>query len=63
MNIKIFLTPKIGGELIKNIGLGVFVNSLYGISDGSIELFNLIDIFIGVIAILIGIMVENKQKE
>jgi len=50
------------GELIKNIGLGVFVNALYGISDGSIELFNVIDVTIGIVVMLIGIKIERAQK-
>jgi len=59
---KIFLNKEVGGELVKNIGLGIFINALYGISDGSIEIFNLVDIFIGLIAIVIGIMVERSQN-
>jgi hypothetical protein len=55
-----FLDKQVGGELVKNIGLGIFVNALYGISDGSIELFNLIDITLGIIAMIIGIMVERS---
>jgi len=58
--MNIFLDKKLGGELIKNIGLGIFVNGLYGISDGTIEFFNAIDIMIGIIAMIIGIMLERN---
>jgi hypothetical protein len=48
MSLKeIFLDKKIAGELIKNIGLGIFVNALYGMSDGVIEIFNVTDFTIG----------------
>jgi len=57
---ELLLNREVGGELVKNIGLGIFINALYGISDGSIEIFNLVDIFIGLIAIVIGIMVERN---
>ena len=61
MNFKeIFTDKKIAGELIKNIGLGIFVNAIYGISDGSVEFFNLIDIIVGIVAMFIGIIVERK---
>jgi hypothetical protein len=61
MNLKeIFLDKKIAGELIKNIGLGIFVNALYGMSDGNIEFFNLIDFFVSLIAMLIGIVLERS---
>ena len=50
------------GELIKNIGLGVFVNALYGISDGSVEIFNLMDVIIGVNVMLLGIKIERSAK-
>ena len=32
---------KIFAKILNNVGLGIFINSLYGISDGSIELFNI----------------------
>jgi hypothetical protein len=48
MSLKeIFLDKKIAGELIKNTGLGIFVNALYGMSDGVIEIFNVTDFTIG----------------
>ena len=56
----IFLDKKVGGELVKNIGLGVFVNGLYGISDGTIEIFNIVDILVGIVAMAIGIILERN---
>ena len=53
---------QISGELTKNIGLGIFVNGVYGISDGKIESYELIDILLGIILMIIGIIAERKAK-
>jgi len=53
---------QISGELTKNIGLGIFVNGIYGISDGKIESYELIDILLGIILMIIGIIAERKAK-
>ncbi|RUM56933.1 MAG: hypothetical protein DSY40_01410 [Nautilia sp.] len=53
---------KIRGKIIENTGLGVFVNALYGISDGSIEIFNLIDVFIGFFVMIIGIYIQGDKQ-
>jgi hypothetical protein len=50
------------GEIIKTIGFGIFINGTYGISDGSIELFNALDILMGLIGIVTGIILERKEK-
>jgi hypothetical protein len=53
---------EISGELTKNIGLGIFVNGVYGVSDGTIEIFNIIDVVLGVSLMIIGIIAERKAK-
>ena len=53
---------QIAGELTKNIGLGIFVNGVYGISDGTIELYNIIDIALGVSLMTLGIIAERRAK-
>ena len=58
--INLWYNLKIRGKIIENTGLGVFVNALYGISDGSVEFFNLIDIIVGIVAMFIGIIVERR---
>ena len=50
------------GEIIKTIGFGIFINGTYGISDASIELFNSLDILMGLIGIITGIILERKEK-
>ena len=58
--MKIWTNIKIRGKIIENTGLGVFVNGLYGISDGSVEFFNLIDIFIGFLVMVVGIYIQGE---
>ncbi len=53
---------QIAGELTKNIGLGIFVNGVYGISDGTIEIFNIIDIILGISLMILGIIAERRAK-
>ena len=38
---------QITGELTKNIGLGIFVNGIYGVSDRKIQTYEIIDICLG----------------
>ena len=50
------------GEIIKNTGLGVFVNGAYGISDLKVETFNIADIIIGIVVMIIGVILERREK-
>ena len=59
MSLKVLFQKDVAGEIVKNIGLGVFINGLYGISDRSIEIFNLVDMLVGIIGIIIVIMLES----
>jgi len=54
---------KIFAKFLNNVGLGIFINSLYGISDGNVELFNIIDIIVSIPVMIIGIIIEEKNKE
>jgi hypothetical protein len=60
--INLWYNLKIRGKIIENTGLGVFVNALYGISDGSVEFFNLIDVIIGFFVMIIGIYIQGEIK-
>ena len=53
---------QIAGELTKNIGLGIFVNGIYGISDGTIELYNIVDMTLGIGLMILGIIAERRAK-
>ena len=57
---EVLLNKEVAGEIVKNIALGVFINGLYGISDGSVEFFNIIDMILGVVGMLIGILLERS---
>ena len=52
---------RIRGRLFENFGLGVLINGFYGISDGSFEIFNLLDIIIGTIVMLDGLYLQEKE--
>ena len=53
---------KIRGKIIENTGLGIFVNALYGLSDGTIEFFNLIDTMIGFCVMIVGIYIQGENQ-
>jgi len=53
---------KIIGRIAENIAIGLFVNGIYGISDGSIETFNIIDIIISIYIMTIGVLLQQKEK-
>ena len=53
---------QITGELTKNIGLGIFVNGVYGISDGKIENYEIFDILLGIGLMILGIIAERRSK-
>ena len=40
----------------------VLVNAGYGLSDGSIEIYNLVDILIGIYVMIVGIILERREK-
>ncbi len=56
---KILKNREARGEIIKSIGLGMFVNGLYGISDSSVESYNIVDIIVSLYTILLGISIEK----
>jgi len=60
--INLWQNLNIRGKIIENTGLGVFVNALYGISDGTIEFFNLIDVIIGFSVMIVGIYIQGELK-
>jgi len=60
--IEILQKPRVRGRLFENFGLGFFVNGMYGVSDGSFELFNLVDIIVGTIMIFEGIRLQEKEN-
>ena len=53
--------PKIYGDILSNLGIGFLVNSLYSISLGGMDIANLIDIFLSIIAIVEGSYAKEKR--
>ena len=44
--LKLWQDDEAKGEVFKNIGLGLFVNGAYGLSDLKVEFFNITDLII-----------------
>jgi len=59
---KLWKDSEARGELLKNVGLGIFVNAIYGISDNSIELYNIIDGVVSLYIMVLGIIIERRNK-
>ena len=53
--------PKVYGDIVSNLGIGFLVNSLYSISLGGMNITNLIDIFLSIIAIVEGSYAKEKR--
>ena len=62
MKIDLWYNLRVRGRIIENTGLGIFVNALYGISDGTIEFFNLIDVLVGFLVMVVGIYIQGELK-
>ena len=50
------------GELIKNIGLGIFVNSLYSLTTSNLSIYNFLDLIFSLIAMISGIILERRNR-
>jgi len=59
--IEILKRKRVRGRLFENFGLGILVNGFYGLSDGDFEIYNLLNIIIGVITILLGLYLQEKE--
>jgi len=53
--IEILKRKRVRGRLFENFGLGILVNGFYGLSDGDFEIYNLLNIIIGIVTILLGL--------
>ena len=60
--IGILKGKRVRGRIFENFGLGFLVNGLYGLSDGSFEVYNFIDIIVSVVMILNGIYLQEKDN-
>ena len=60
--LKLWQDDEAKGEVFKNIGLGLFVNGAYGLSDLKVEFFNITDLIIGIFIMISGIIIERRNK-
>ena len=60
--LKLWQDDEAKGEIFKNIGLGLFVNGAYGLSDLKVEFFNITDLIIGIFVMISGIIIERRNK-
>jgi len=60
--LKLWQDDEAKGEVFKNIGLGLFVNGAYGLSDLKMEFFNITDLIIGIFVMISGIIIERRNK-
>ena len=51
------------GELIKNIGLGIFVYSLYSLTTSNLSIYNFLDLIFSLIAMISGIILKGEIDE
>jgi len=59
--LEILKKRRVRGRVFENFGLGFLVNGLYGLSDGSFEVFNFIDIIVALVMIISGIYLQEKE--
>ena len=59
--LKLFKNPKVVGDIVSNLGLGILVNSLYTTSLTGMNIVNIIDIIISIFLIVEGSMLKEKQ--
>jgi len=52
--------PKIKGDIISNIGVGLFVNALYSFSLGHFEFMNYADLITSIILVIEGAVLKEE---
>ena len=52
--------PKIKGDIISNIGVGLFVNALYSFSLGHFEFMNYADLITSIILVVEGAVLKEE---
>ena len=58
---KALKNPKIRGDIISNIGVGLFVNALYSFSLGHFEFMNYADLVTSVILVIEGAVLKEDN--
>ena len=58
----LFKEKDIRGEILLNIGLGIFVNSLYSLTQREISIYIILDVFFGIMMIIEGSILKKDGK-
>jgi len=58
---KLLKNPKIMGEIISDIGIGVIVNAIFSLTHMEFNLVNFIDVLLGIIIIIEGNIAKYKE--
>jgi len=60
---QILKNPKIVGEIIADIGIGVIVNAVFSLSHMEFDIVNFLDAFFGIIMIIEGNILKYKEMK
>ncbi|WP_418180553.1 hypothetical protein ACNSOL_11495 [Aliarcobacter lanthieri] len=60
--ISLFKEREVRGEILSNIGLGVFVNALFSITISQISVLIVLDLLFGIILIIEGTILKKESK-
>ena len=60
--IHLFKQKDVKGEILSNIGLGVFVNALFSITLNQISILVILDLFFGIILIIEGTILKKDKQ-
>lgn len=60
--LALFKEREVRGEILSNIGLGVFVNALFSITINQISILILLDILFGIILIIEGTILKKESR-
>ena len=53
--------PKVIGEIVSDIGIGVIVNAIFSLTHMEFNLINFVDVLLGVIMIVEGNIAKYKE--
>jgi len=59
--ILLFKEKDVRGEILSNIGLGIFVNSLYSLTQKEISIYIILDLFFGIMMIIEGSIMKKEK--
>ena len=60
--ILLFKEKDVRGEILLNIGLGIFVNSLYSLTQKEISIYIVLDVIFGIMMIIEGSIMKKDNR-